>query len=89
MYDVLATCHGFLVDDDCGRPIGVVEDVVLDADSAAPVQLVVTTGWRGRRSTVSVDEILEVIPGIRQLVIGCRNGHRRPVQGSTRPRRMA
>lgn len=78
LIDVLANCHGFLVDDDCGRAVGVVEDVGVDPDSAAPVRLLVVQGWGRQRTTVPVDEVIEVAPGGRRLVITCPAGHRPP-----------
>jgi hypothetical protein len=76
--DVLASCHDFLVDDDCGRAVGVVEDVVTVPDSAGPARLLVVQGWGRHRMTVSVDDVVEVVPGGRRLVITCRAGHRPP-----------
>jgi len=74
--DVLASCHDFLVDDDCGRAVGVVEDVVMAPDSAGPARLLVVQGWGRSRVTVPVDDVVEVVPGGRRLVIGCGAGHR-------------
>jgi hypothetical protein len=82
--EVLASCHGFLVDDDCGREFGVVEGVDVDPDSAAPERLRVVQGWGRRRTTVSIDEVIEVTPGERRLVIACRDGYDRPQAGPPR-----
>ena len=60
--EVLASCHDFLVDD-CGREVGVVEGVDVDPDSAAPERLRVVQGWGRRRTTISIDEVIEVTPG--------------------------
>jgi hypothetical protein len=83
--DVLANCHDFLVDDDCGRAVGVVEDVGVDPYSAVPVRLLVVQGWGRQRTTVSADDVIGVAPGGRRLVITCRTGHRtrqaRPARG--------
>jgi hypothetical protein len=76
--DVLASCHDFLVDDDCGRAVGVVEDVITVPDAAGPARLLVVQGWGRQRTTVPVDDVVEVVPGGRRLVITCRAGHRLP-----------
>jgi hypothetical protein len=76
--DVLAGCHGFLVDDDCGRAVGVVEDVVMAPDAAGPARLLVVQGWGRQRMRVPLDDVVEVVPGGRRLVITCRTGHRLP-----------
>ncbi|HEX6757055.1 MAG TPA: hypothetical protein VF086_01380 [Propionibacteriaceae bacterium] len=92
--EVLASCHDFLVDDDCGREVGVVEGVDLDPDSAAPEGLRVVQGWGRRRTTVSIDEVIEVTPGERRLVIACREGLHRsqsvpPRTATSKPADMA
>jgi hypothetical protein len=79
--DVLAGCHGFLVDDDCGRAVGVVEDVVMAPDSAGPARLLVVQGWGRQRITVPVADVVELVPSGRRLVITCRTGHRLPQVG--------
>jgi hypothetical protein len=68
--DMLATCHSFLVDDDCGRLVGVVEDVELDPDSAHPVRLLVVLGWGRQRIMVPTEDV----------VVACRDGHRGPAR---------
>jgi hypothetical protein len=73
--DMLATCQGFIVDDDCGRAVGVVEDVVLEADSSGRARLLVVQGWGGQRIAVPVDQVMEVAPGRRRLMTACRLGH--------------
>jgi NhaA family Na+:H+ antiporter len=78
--DMLATCHGFLVDDDCGRLVGVVEDVELDPGSAYPVRLLVVLGWGRHRIMVPAEDVIELAPGGRRLVVACRAGHRVPAR---------
>jgi hypothetical protein len=73
---VLAGCHGFLIDDDCGRAVGVVEDVVREPGSANPTRLLVVQGWGRRRITVPVDDVVRVKPEARRLVTRCAAGHR-------------
>ena len=77
--DVLVNCYDFLVDDDCGREVGVVERVDMEPDSAVPRRLQVVQGWGRHRTTVSVDDVIEVAPGERRLVIACRASHRKPL----------
>jgi len=67
LLDVLATCHGFRVDDVAGGTVGVVEDVVMAADGPGPVGLIVRA-WDRRWCTVSMDEVVEVVAGARRLV---------------------
>jgi hypothetical protein len=74
--DMLAACHGFLVDDDCGRLVGVVEDIELDPGSANPVRLLVVLGWGRQRIMVSAEDVIELAPGGRRLVVACQAGHR-------------
>ena len=78
--DMLATCHGFLADDDCGRLVGVVEDVELDPGSAQPVRLLVVQGWGRQRIMVPAGDVIELAPGERRLVVACRAGHRVPAR---------
>jgi hypothetical protein len=75
LVEVLAICHGFLVDDDCGRAVGVVEDVVTEADSCGGGVRLVVRSWGGQRVAVPVGEVVEVAPGGRRVVIACRVGH--------------
>jgi hypothetical protein len=82
--DVLVNCYDFLVDDDCGREVGVVERVDMEPDSAVPGRLQVVQGWGRHRTMVSVDDVIEVAPGERRLVIACRAGHREPLVESAR-----
>ena len=77
--EVLVNCYDFMVDDDCGREVGVVERVDMEPDSAVPGRLQVVQGWGRRRTMVSVDDVIEVAPGERRLVIACRAGHRKPL----------
>jgi hypothetical protein len=76
--DLLVNCHDFLVDDDCGREVGVVEGVDIDPNSAVPARLLVVQGWGRHHITVSVDDVIEVAPGERRLLVACRAGHRTP-----------
>jgi hypothetical protein len=73
--ELLAACQGFLVDDHCGREVGVVEDVVVGTDSQGPMRLLVVQGWGRRRIAVSVEDVIEVDPGGRRLVALCRSEH--------------
>lgn len=68
----------------------VVESADIDPDPAVPARLLVVQGWGRQRTTVSVDDVIEVAPGERRLVIKCRAGHRtpqvdRPTQGQGGP----
>ena len=84
--ELLVNCYDFLVDDDCGREVGVVERVDIEPDSAVPGRLQVVQGWGRHRTTVSVDDVIEVAPGERRLVIACRAGHRKPLIEPARQR---
>jgi hypothetical protein len=77
--DVLVNCYDFLVDDDCGREVGVVERVEMEPGSAVPGRLQVLQGWGRHRTMVSVADVIEVAPSERRLVIACRAGHREPL----------
>jgi hypothetical protein len=74
--DVLTNCCDFLVDDDCGRTIGVVEDVVMYLHRPVAAWLLVVTGWGRHRIMLPVDEVIAIAPAERRLVICCRAGHR-------------
>jgi uncharacterized protein YrrD len=66
----LANCHGFLVDSELGRDIGVVEDVVLEPSSGRAFTLVVASGWFGRRlRTIPVVDVQRIIPSEERLVV--------------------
>jgi sporulation protein YlmC with PRC-barrel domain len=75
---VLATCHGFLVDDDRGHEVGVVEDVALDPISKQPTQLLVAQR-PGRHVTLTIDDVIEVAPSERRLVTASGAGHLTPL----------
>jgi hypothetical protein len=66
------------VDDDRGREVGVVEDVGMDPVSGRPAQLRVAQGARGQQITLSADDVIDVAPSDRRLVIGSRPEHRAP-----------
>jgi hypothetical protein len=74
--ELLARCHDFLVDDDCGREVGVVESVAMDADMTIAASLQVVQGWGRHRIMVPVEEVIEVAPGERRLTIRCTADHR-------------
>jgi hypothetical protein len=74
--ELSARCHDFLVDDDCGREVGVVENVATDPDKAVAASLQVVQSWGRHRIMVSVEEVIEVAPGERRLTIRCRADHR-------------
>ena len=59
--DVLVNCHDFLIDDDCGREVGVVEGVDIDPNSAVSARLLVVQGLKRHRTTVAVDDVIEVV----------------------------
>jgi hypothetical protein len=73
--DDLADCQFFLVDDDCGRAVGVVDDVV-GSGPGGPARLLVAPGWGRRRVAVPAGDVVAVVPGRRLLVVACRTGHR-------------
>jgi hypothetical protein len=59
--------------------VGVVERVDMDPDSAVPRRLQVVQGWGRHRIMVLIDDVIEVAPSERRLVIACRAGHRKPL----------
>jgi sporulation protein YlmC with PRC-barrel domain len=66
----LSNCHGFLVDSESGRDMGVVEDVELERSSGRALALVVASGWFGRRvQTVPVAHVQTIFPRERRLVV--------------------
>jgi sporulation protein YlmC with PRC-barrel domain len=66
----LSNCHGFLVDSELGRDIGVVNDIHLEPSSGRAVALVVASGWFGRRlRTIPVSDVLRIIPSEERLVV--------------------
>lgn len=66
---VLASSEGFLVDDADGQELGVVEELETGRDGAVSA-LVVAGGWFGRRRTrVPVEEIDEIVPAHRRIVV--------------------
>jgi hypothetical protein len=65
----LRSTYGFLVDTTDGREVGIVDEVMLD-DDARLVQLEVCGGWFGRRRrTVRVDDVVEIFPADRRLIV--------------------
>jgi sporulation protein YlmC with PRC-barrel domain len=67
----LSNCHGFLVDSELGRDVGVVDDVELEPASRRAAALVVASGWFGRRlCTIPVSRVLRIIPSEKRLVVG-------------------
>jgi hypothetical protein len=70
---VLLRSHGFLVDAVEDEEVGVVEDVVVDAEGH-PTALVVSCGWFGRRrETVSVDDVAVIYPRLRRMRVRRRS----------------
>lgn len=67
--EVLATCNGFLVDDDRGRAVGVVDRVVTDPEPSGLACLLIVQGREGQPIAVPVDDVLEVAPGTRRLLV--------------------
>jgi sporulation protein YlmC with PRC-barrel domain len=66
----LSNCHGFLVDSELGREIGVVDDVELEPASGRAVALVVASGWFGRRlRTIPVSDVQRIVPSEERLIV--------------------
>jgi hypothetical protein len=66
----LSNCHGFLVDSELGRDVGVVDDVELEPASGRAAALVVASGWFGRRlCTIPVSRVLRIVPSEKRLVV--------------------
>jgi hypothetical protein len=91
---VLARCESFLVDGECGRGVGVVEEVMHNGDREDPVALVVVQGWGRHRVVLPVAAVVELAPGERRLTVACPTGHastcrRQPVAARSRPARSA
>jgi hypothetical protein len=84
--DLLTNCRDFLVDDDCDRTIGVVEDVITYLHRPVAAWLLVVTGWGRHRIMLPVDEVIAIAPAERRLVICCRAGHRLEQTEQTRLR---
>ena len=57
----LANCHGFLVNAP-KTDVGVVDDVILDANGHAEALLVRAGGFRGRDLRLAVEDIVEIVP---------------------------
>lgn len=68
----LAACFGFLVDCEDGTPFGVVDDVVFAPDGRAAALLVVTGAFGGRITSVTPDEIVEIRPVERRVIVARR-----------------
>ncbi|HEV3478669.1 MAG TPA: PRC-barrel domain-containing protein [Gaiellaceae bacterium] len=66
----LRSSHDFLVDSVDGREIGVVDEVEVDVNTGRVRAIDVCSGWFGRRrSTIPVEAIVAVYPGLRRLVV--------------------
>ncbi len=66
----LRSAHGFLVDTQDGREVGVVDDVITDPATGLVAHLEVCGGWFGRRRTrIDVRDIREVSPASRRIVV--------------------
>lgn len=65
----LACCQDFLVDTPEG-PLGIVDRVISASSTGRPKSLVVSLGWFGRRFVqVRVEDVLEILPSQRRLVV--------------------
>jgi hypothetical protein len=71
----LRRCESYLVDGRCGYDVGVVERVVTDPGAVWPRSLVVVRGWRRRPVRVPADQVVEIRPAERRLVLACPTGH--------------
>lgn len=66
----LSNCHGFLVDSELGREIGVVDDVEVEPASGRAIALVVASGWFGRRlRTIPVSDVQRIVPSEERLIV--------------------
>jgi hypothetical protein len=66
---VLAEAQGFLVDDREG-PLGVVDEVVSDAEGKGDGTITVACGWFGRfRLTLGFQDVAEISPAERRLIV--------------------
>lgn len=66
----LRSSHGFLVDSEDAREVGVVDDVAFDAASGRVASIDVCGGWFGRRRwTVPVDEVIAIHLHERRIVV--------------------
>lgn len=66
---VVREAADFLVDTENGAGVGVVEEVLVDADGAV-AQIVVCSGWFGRRRrTFALQDVVSVSPSRRLLVV--------------------
>jgi PRC-barrel domain len=69
--DWLPSCHGFRVEA-AGKRLGVVEDI-LYGDGRIPAALLVRGGlWGTRTSIVPVENVTEVVPRSKRVVLGDR-----------------
>ena len=64
----LANSLGFLVDDDGGQPVGVVEEIQMDFEGH-PRALVVVQGWGRRSIVIPIEAIVEIAPTDRRLTV--------------------
>lgn len=63
----LGDCAGFRVDSPSGR-VGIIGDLRRDP-SGTPVELVVLTGLLGRRRTIGVELVAQIVPRESRLVL--------------------
>lgn len=79
----LSQSEGFLVDSASGDPIGIVNDVRLDARSGKAVEFDVCLGSLGHdHLAVPAEEIVAVLPGSKRLILD------RPPESRGGPRRQ-
>ena len=65
----LHEAHGFLVDTEDGREVGVVDDVALD-ESRRVARIDVCGSWFGRRRlTFDLGDVVSVSPAARRVVV--------------------
>lgn len=65
----LRSTYGFLVDTTDSREVGIVDEVIVDENDRV-VRLEVCGGWFGRRRrTVRIDDVVEIFPGERRLIV--------------------
>ncbi len=76
--DLMVSCHGYLVDDDCGRAVGILEDVFADAEPSHPIRLLVVQGWAGSNSSHPPTRSSKVAPCARRPMFNCCDGHLLP-----------
>jgi hypothetical protein len=77
----LSESEGFLVQSASGEPIGVVEEVRVDARSGK-VEFEVGAGWLGRhRFSAQAEDVVAILPGTERLILD------RPAESRGGPRR--